>query len=129
MISAARAMDLLTTPYVFNEADAAAMAGAGADVLVAHMGLTTKGTIGAKTAKTLQECVVDIQRIHDAAKAVREDVLVICHGGPISEPEDAEYVLEHTRGVAGFYGASSMERLPVEVAITAQVRRFKDIRI
>ena len=128
MIAAAHAMDLLTTPYVFNAADAVAMAKAGADVLVAHMGLTTKGTIGAKTAKTLHECVGEIQRIHDAAKAAREDVLVICHGGPISEPEDAEYVLAHTHGVVGFYGASSMERLPVEVAITSQVRRFKDIR-
>jgi predicted TIM-barrel enzyme len=125
MIALAREMDLLTTPYVFNEAEAEAMAGAGADVLVAHMGLTTKGLIGARTARTLDECVGLIQRIHDAARAVRDDVLVICHGGPISEPADAQYVLGRTSGVVGFYGASSMERLPVEVAITAQVAEFK----
>jgi predicted TIM-barrel enzyme len=129
MIALARQMDLLTTPYVFNEADAVAMARAGADVLVAHMGLTTKGMIGARTAKTLDECVVEVQRIHDAARAVRDDVLVICHGGPISEPEDAQYVLERTRGVVGFFGASSMERLPTEVAITGQVKRFKELRV
>lgn len=127
MIRVARARDLLTTPYVFNEADAVAMADAGADILVAHMGLTTKGLIGAKTTKTLEACVSEIQRIHDAAVAVRPDVLVICHGGPISEPEDAQYVMDRTRGIVGFYGASSMERLPVEVAITAQVRQFKGL--
>jgi predicted TIM-barrel enzyme len=126
MIALAREMDLLTTPYVFSESEAVAMTKAGADVLVAHMGLTTKGLIGAKTAKTLDACVGEIQRIHDAARAERDDVLVICHGGPISEPEDAQYILEHTRGIVGFYGASSMERLPAEVAITGQVRRFKD---
>ncbi len=125
MIALAREMDLLTTPYVFNESDAVAMTRAGADVLVAHMGLTTKGMIGAKTARSLDQCVSEIQRIHDAARSVRDDVLVICHGGPISEPEDAAYVLSRTRGIAGFYGASSMERLPAEVAITEQVRRFK----
>jgi predicted TIM-barrel enzyme len=124
MIACARAMDLLTTPYVFDERDAVAMARAGADVLVAHMGLTTKGMIGAHTTRTLEACVADIQRIHDAAKAEREDVLVICHGGPISEPEDARFVLERTRGIVGFYGASSMERLPTEVAITERVREF-----
>jgi predicted TIM-barrel enzyme len=127
MIALAREMDLLTTPYVFNEDEARRMAAAGADVLVAHMGLTTKGLIGAKTAKTLDQCVTDIQRIHDAARDVREDVLVICHGGPLSEPEDAQYVLDRTSGIVGFYGASSMERLPAELAITAQVRRFKDM--
>jgi predicted TIM-barrel enzyme len=126
MIALAREMDLLTTPYVFNEREAVAMARAGADVLVAHMGLTTKGMIGAKTAKTLDACVGEIQRIHDAARGERDDVLVICHGGPISEPEDAQYILERARGIVGFYGASSMERLPAEVAITGQVRRFKD---
>jgi predicted TIM-barrel enzyme len=103
------------------------MTEAGADILVAHMGLTTKGLIGAKTTKTLDACVTEIQRIHDAATSVRPDVLVICHGGPISEPEDAQYVMDRTRGVVGFYGASSMERLPVEVAITAQVRQFKGL--
>jgi len=125
MIALARRMDLLTTPYVFNEQDAVDMARAGADILVAHMGLTTKGTIGAKTALTLDECVDRIQRIRDAAVSTRPDALVICHGGPISEPEDFEYILARTRGIAGFYGASSMERLPVEVAITERVAQFK----
>jgi predicted TIM-barrel enzyme len=129
MIRLAREMDLLTTPYVFNETDAVNMARAGADVLVAHMGLTTKGMIGAKTARTLDACVVEIQRIHDAARGVRDDVLVICHGGPISEPEDAQYVMDRTTGIVGFYGASSMERLPAEVAITAQVKQFKELRV
>jgi predicted TIM-barrel enzyme len=129
MIRLAHEMDLLTTPYVFNETDAVNMARAGADVLVAHMGLTTKGMIGAKTARTLDACVVEIQRIHDAARAVRDDVLVICHGGPISEPEDAQYVMDRTRGIVGFYGASSMERLPAETAITAQVKQFKELRV
>jgi predicted TIM-barrel enzyme len=128
MIALAREMDLLTTPYVFNEQDATEMARAGADLLVAHMGLTTKGMIGAKTALTLDECVTRIQAIHDAAKTVRDDVLVICHGGPISEPDDVQYILDRTKGIAGFYGASSMERLPTEVAITAQVARFKKVR-
>ena len=127
MIRVAHARGLLTTPYVFNEADAVAMTEAGADILVAHMGLTTKGLIGARTTRTLDQCVTEIQRIHDAAVSVRPDVLVICHGGPISEPEDAQYVMDRTRGIVGFYGASSMERLPVEVAITAQVRPFKGL--
>lgn len=127
MIALAHAMDLLTTPYVFDEAQAQAMARAGADVLVAHMGLTAKGLVGARTAKTLDQCVGEIQKIHDAAKAVRSDVLVICHGGPISEPADAAYILERTRGVVGFYGASSMERLPAETAIIEQVQRFKTL--
>jgi len=127
MIALARQMDLLTTPYVFNPDDAVKMARAGADILVAHMGLTTKGMIGAKTALTLDACVPLIQDIHDAAKAERDDVLVICHGGPLSEPEDAQYILDRTRGIVGFYGASSMERLPAEVAITAQVARFKQM--
>jgi len=125
MIALARSLDLLTTPYVFNEEDAVAMANAGADILVAHMGLTTKGLIGARTSRTLDQCVTEIQQIHDAAKSVRDDVLVICHGGPLSEPDDAKYVMDRTRGIVGFYGASSMERLPTEVAITDQVRRFK----
>lgn len=129
MIALARRMDLLTTPYVFNPDDAVAMARAGADILVAHMGLTTKGMIGAKTTRTLDACVDAIQEIHDAAKAVRDDVLVICHGGPISEPADARFVLERTRGIVGFYGASSMERLPTEEAITARVAAFQDLRL
>jgi len=128
MIARAHTLDLLTTPYVFDPEQAAAMTRAGADVLVAHMGLTTKGTIGAKTALRLDECVKRIQAIHDAAVAVRPDVLVLCHGGPIAEPDDAAYVLARTRGVAGFFGASSMERLPTETAIAGQVMRFKSIR-
>ena len=127
MIRIAHQLDLLTTPYVFDAGQAVAMTKAGADVLVAHMGLTTKGFIGAKTSKTLDECVAAIQEIHDAARAVRDDILVICHGGPISEPEDARYIMERTHGIVGFFGASSMERLPTERAITEQVRRFKDI--
>jgi predicted TIM-barrel enzyme len=119
---------MLTTPYVFNEEEAADMATAGADVVVAHMGLTTKGTIGARTALSLDEAVERVQALRDAAAGVRPDVIVLCHGGPIAEPEDAEYVLTRTRGVAGFFGASSMERLPTEVAITEQMRRFKRIR-
>jgi len=125
MIGLARELGLLTTPYVFNPEEAVAMAQAGADILVAHMGLTTKGTIGARTARTLDECVAKTQAIHDAAKKVRPDILVICHGGPISEPDDVRHILQNTPGVAGFFGASSVERLPTERAITEQVRRFK----
>lgn len=121
--------DMLTCPYVFSEEDAVKMAEAGADVLVAHMGLTTKGSIGAYTALTLEKSAKKVQAIHDAAKAVRDDVLVICHGGPIAEPEDAQYIFEHTEGVAGFFGASSIERLPTEVAITDQAAKFKGLRI
>ncbi len=128
MIREARAIGLLTCPYVFDAEQARAMAEAGADVLVPHMGLTTKGTIGAQTARTLDECVELIQEMHDAARAVNPDVLVLCHGGPIAEPEDAAYVLERTRGVVGFFGASSMERLPTETAMTENMRRFKSIR-
>ncbi|MDQ0176368.1 phosphoenolpyruvate hydrolase family protein [Bacillus chungangensis] len=127
MIRLAHELDLYTTPYVFNEEDAIQMAKAGADMLVAHMGLTTKGTIGAETALTLDDCVEKIQAIHDAGKSVNPDVLVICHGGPISEPEDAKYVLSKTNGVVGFYGASSIERLPTETAIKSQVENFKHI--
>lgn len=129
MIRQARELDLLTTPYVFDVEEAEKMAGAGADVLVAHMGLTTKGTIGAHSAYTLEECPARIQAIRDAAAAVNPEILVLCHGGPISEPGDAEYVLSHTRGVAGFFGASSMERLPTETAITRQVEAFKQITV
>ncbi len=125
MIRLARERELLTCPYVFDVASAEAMTRAGADVLVPHMGLTTKGSIGAHTARTLDECVGLIQAMHDAATAIRDDVLVLCHGGPIAEPDDARYVLERTRGVAGFFGASSMERLPTEVAMTENMRRFK----
>jgi predicted TIM-barrel enzyme len=127
MIRLAHELDLLTCPYVFDPVQARAMAEAGADVLVPHMGLTTKGTIGATTAKTLDECVVEIQAMHDAAKEVNPNVFVLCHGGPIAEPEDAAYVLERTDGVVGFFGASSMERLPTEVAMTENMRRFKAI--
>ncbi len=128
MIRLAHELDLLTTPYVFNPEDAKAMTEAGADILVAHMGLTTSGSIGAKTAKTLDECVRLIDQIAAAAKAVREDVLLLCHGGPIAEPEDAEYILQHCPVVDGFYGASSMERLPTERAIREQTQRFCQIR-
>jgi predicted TIM-barrel enzyme len=128
MIRHAHELDLLTCPYIFNEDDAVAMTKAGADVLVPHMGLTTKGSIGAKTAMTLDDAARSIQAMHDAAKKVRSDIIVLCHGGPIAEPEDAEYILKHTKGVAGFFGASSMERLPTEVAITEQVRRFKKLK-
>ena len=128
MIRVARELDLLTTPYVFNPDEAKLMTAAGADIIVAHMGLTTKGTIGASTAFTLDESVKRVQAIADAAKSVRKDVLVICHGGPIAEPEDAEYVLTRTKNVAGFYGASSMERLPTETAITENAKRFKQVK-
>jgi predicted TIM-barrel enzyme len=129
LIAAARRMDLLTTPYAFNPEEAKAMAHAGADIVVAHMGLTTTGTIGAKTARTLESCVAAVQAIADAAKGVRGDCLVLCHGGPIANPEDAQFILERCTGVDGFYGASSMERLPTEVAITEQVRRFGRLRV
>jgi predicted TIM-barrel enzyme len=129
MIRLARQLDLLTTPYAFNPDEAERMADAGADVVVAHMGLTTKGSIGAHTALSLDDSVSRVQAICDAAHGVRDDVIVLCHGGPIAMPEDAEYVLQRTRHVHGFYGASSMERLPVETALTEQVRRFKAIRM
>ena len=128
MIRIAREMDLFTTPYAFNVEEARKMARAGADVIVAHMGLTTKGSIGAHTAKTLDDCVKDVRAIGDAAKSVNPDVIVLCHGGPISMPGDAGYVLQRTKGVHGFYGASSMERLPTEIAIRGQIEKFKQIR-
>ena len=127
-IRQAHQLDLLTTPYVFSTEDARAMTEAGADVLVAHMGLTTGGSIGAETGRNLDDSVKLIQEIRDAAVEVNPDVIVLCHGGPISEPDDAAYVLERTTGVAGFFGASSMERLPTEIAITETVRRFKELR-
>jgi predicted TIM-barrel enzyme len=129
MIREAGRLGLLTSPYVFTEDEARAMASAGADVLIPHMGLTTKGAIGAKTALTLEQAARRVQALHDAARKVKPDVLVLCHGGPIAEPEDARYILEHTEGVVGFFGASSIERLPTEVAITGCVRRFKEMPI
>jgi predicted TIM-barrel enzyme len=127
MIRQAAALDLLTTPYVFSEADARAMAQAGADIVVCHMGLTTGGAIGAETAFTLADCVPLINAWAKAAKSVKPDVIVLCHGGPIAMPEDASYILKHCPECHGFYGASSMERLPTEVALTEQTRRFKQI--
>jgi predicted TIM-barrel enzyme len=129
LVRAARGLDLLTAPYVFDPEDARKMAAAGADVLVPHMGLTTSGTIGARTAITLDEAVERVQAMHDAGKEENADVLVLCHGGPIAEPEDAAYVLARTEGVVGFFGASSMERLPAEVALVENMRRFKSIPI
>jgi predicted TIM-barrel enzyme len=127
MIRQARALDLLTTPYVFCEEDASAMARAGADIVVCHMGLTTGGAIGAETALTLEACVPLINAWAKAAKAEKPDVIVLCHGGPIATPEDATYILQHCRECHGFYGASSMERLPAEIALTEQTRAFKQI--
>jgi predicted TIM-barrel enzyme len=129
MISQAHAMNLLTTPYAFNVGEAEAMTRAGADILIPHMGLTTKGTIGASTAMSLDACAQRIQSMHDATKRINKDVLVLCHGGPIAEPTDAQYILDHTEGIVGFYGASSMERLPVEPAIAGRVREFTELRL
>jgi predicted TIM-barrel enzyme len=128
LIAAARRAELLTTPYVFCAEDARAMAGAGADMIVCHMGLTTGGTIGAETSKSLDDCVGLVDEWSSAALEVREDVLVLCHGGPIAMPEDAAHVLAGAKHCHGFYGASSMERLPVERALTEQTRAFKDLR-
>ncbi|KAF1829327.1 hypothetical protein BDW02DRAFT_574094 [Decorospora gaudefroyi] len=128
VIRMARGMELLTTPYVFNVEEAKKMAEAGADVLVAHMGLTTSGSIGASSGKSLDDCVGLIQEIRDAAVEIKEDVIILCHGGPIAKPEDAEYVISRTKGVHGFYGASSMERLPVEEAITNITKTFKKLK-
>ncbi|HHE6468779.1 TPA: phosphoenolpyruvate hydrolase family protein [Providencia rettgeri] len=127
MIRLAHEKDLLTTPYVFSAKDAIAMTQAGADIIVPHMGLTTGGNIGAETALTLKDCVPLINEWAKAAKAVREDVIVLCHGGPIATPEDAEYILANCPDCHGFYGASSMERLPTEVALTATTQKFKSI--
>lgn len=129
MIRAAHELDLLTTPYVFNVDEAERMARAGADILVAHVGLTTSGTIGAQTALTLDDSVRIIQDIRDAAVRINPDIIVLCHGGPIAEPKDAEYVLNRTKEVHGFFGASSMERLPVEVAIKKNAEEFKQLKI
>jgi predicted TIM-barrel enzyme len=128
MIRQAGELGLLTCPYAFNEDEAKAMAKAGADVLIPHMGLTTKGSIGATSALSLAEAARRVQAMHDAAKAVNPGILVLCHGGPISEPEDAQFILDNTKGIVGFFGASSIERLPTEVAITGCVRKFKEIK-
>ncbi len=128
MIAAAHAMDLLTTPYVFNPDEAQAMTRAGADIIVAHMGVTTGGAVGAVAAKSLDQSVTEIEAIAEAARRVRPDILVLCHGGPISMPEDARYVLDRAPNCHGFYGASSIERLPVEMAIKAQVQAFKSLK-
>ena len=128
MIARAHELDLVTRPYVFNQDEAKAMAEAGADLLIAHMGLTTKGSIGAKTAITLDQSAARVQAIQEAAVSVRPDILVLCHGGPIAEPVDVQYIFSRTHGVCGFFGASSIERLPTERAITACVERFKNIK-
>lgn len=127
MIAKAHQRDMLTTPYVFSADEAAAMTKAGADMIVPHMGLTTGGNIGAETALKLEQCPALIDEWAEAAKKIRKDVMVICHGGPISSPADAEYILKHSKHVHGFYGASSMERLPTELALTAQTKSFKSI--
>lgn len=128
-IALASELDLLTTPYVFNPDEARRMTRAGADIVVAHMGLTVSGTIGARSAKTLADCVRDVQAIADACKSERSDCLILCHGGPIAIPDDAQYILDRCPGVDGFYGASSMERLPTEIAITGQVQEFQKLRL
>jgi len=128
MIAKARGKDLLTTPYVFNADEAAAMAAAGADIVVCHLGLTTGGSIGAETALKLEDCPALVDAWAEAALKVNPEILVLAHGGPVAQPEDADYVLKHTRTCHGFYGASSMERLPTEVALTEQTRRFKQIK-
>jgi len=128
MIAQAHALDLLTTPYVFNPDEARAMTEAGADIIVAHMGVTTGGAIGAKAAKSLEQCASEVADIAAAARDIRRDVIVLCHGGPIAMPADARFILERVPGCHGFYGASSMERLPVELAIKAQVEAFKSLK-
>ncbi len=127
MIKQANELDLITSPYVFDEEQAKDMARAGADILVPHMGLTTSGTIGAQTALTLEEAAVKVQQLADAARSVNPDILCLCHGGPIATPEDAQYILDNTEGIVGFYGASSIERFPTEVGIRAQTEEFKAI--
>ena len=128
MIRQAHALDMLTTPYVFNPQEAVAMVQAGADIIVAHMGVTVGGTVGASSAKSLAQCVREIDDIAAAALDLRKDVIVLCHGGPIATPADAGFILKTCRACHGFYGASSMERLPVEIALTEQTRQFKSIR-
>jgi len=128
MIRQAHEQDMLTTPYVFDPGEAQDMTRAGADIIVAHMGVTVGGSIGASSAKSLDTCVKEIDAIAEAAMKVRRDVIVLCHGGPIALPEDANYILKHAKTCHGFYGASSMERLPTEVALTEQTRKFKAIQ-
>ena len=128
LIKLAHSKDMFTTPYVFNPDEAKAMTQAGADIVVAHMGLTTGGAIGAGTALTLKDCVPRVNAIAEAAQKIRKDVIVLCHGGPIAMPDDATFILKNCLGVHGFYGASSMERLPAEQALTEQTRKFKAIR-
>ena len=128
-VQAAHALDLLTTPYVFNVEEAKLMTEAGADIIVAHMGLTTSGSIGARTSKTLDICVTEVQSIIDTCKSIRDDVLVICHGGPIATPADAAVMFEQCENLDGFYGASSMERLPTEIAITEEIRKFTSLEL
>jgi len=128
MIKLAHSLDLLTTPYVFNPDEAVGMTKAGADIIVAHMGVTTGGSIGATSSKSLDQCVIEIDAIAHAAISVRKDVIVLCHGGPIAMPDDAAYILKHAKTCHGFYGASSMERLPVEEALTKQTQNFKKIQ-
>ena len=128
MIRQAHEQDLLTTPYVFNAEESKAMTAAGADIVVAHMGVTVGGSIGASSAKSLDTCVREIDAIAEAAMKVRKDVIVLCHGGPIASPENADYILKRAKNCHGFYGASSMERLPTEIAITEQTRKFKAIQ-
>ena len=127
MIRTAHELDLLTSPYVFEVDQAKDMAKAGADILVPHMGLTTSGSIGAQTALTLEEAATRVQELADAAKSVNPDILCLCHGGPIANPEDAQYILDHTDGIVGFYGASSIERFPSEIGIKKQTEDFKAI--
>lgn len=129
MIATAHQLGLVTTPYVFNAEDAVKMARAGADVVVAHAGLTTSGAIGALSGRSLEDCVGFVQEIRDAAVGINPDILVLCHGGPIARPSDAEFVLSRTKGVHGFFGASSMERLPVEVAIKENAEEFKKLQV
>lgn len=129
MVRLAREMDLLTTPYCFTKDEARKMAAAGADIVVAHVGTTTSGSIGAKTTMSLEEAADIVQDISDGAREINPDIIVICHGGPIAEPEDAEFILKRTNHVHGFYGASSAERLPVERAIAEHVRRFTQMKI
>jgi predicted TIM-barrel enzyme len=128
-IRAAHDLDMLTTPYAFDPDQARALTAAGADIVVAHMGLTTSGSIGSQTAKTLDQAVEATRAMVDAAKSQRDDVLLLCHGGPLAMPTDAQYVFDRVDGIDGFYGASSMERLPTEIALTAQVREFADLRL
>lgn len=129
MVAEAHKLDMLTTPYAFNAEESREMAKAGADIIVAHMGLTTSGTIGAKTGKTLEECVGAVQKIRDAAVEVNSEILVLCHGGPIADPADARFILERCNGVHGFFGASSVERLPTEKAISGVVREFAGMKL